>query len=326
MAQQKGRRDQRGYHVLILRNSVETKGRRARLLVKKMKFGLILFCAVVAVGCSAPEEKSADLSPKMANATILPGTPVKLMLLEPLSSDGSDKGQRFSMVLKGDLESKEVIPLAIEGTKVEGEVVFSRGAGAMSSLTNEPARLQIRADKLKLNLGGTVELVANLQKPDEPYSLTRDNTGSPNELPDSALADPDQSEWVKELSKALESGGSPDEVARKLASDENFQKLLRDSRLSSVQKYAGQKQGIEQGVSGLLQALDQAKRGELRSIPSSEIGLALAAIGELGNLAGEASDRLKGAFKGRNIRAHVGDEITLYVKNEVTVQVPTGPK
>jgi hypothetical protein len=269
-------------------------------------------------GCGDVNRRDAPRTTAKPRTLVLrEGAPVSLFLVSPISSDGSHEGDIVHFVVSSNVPTQLGVTGIPAGTVATAKVVRARGAGAISALANQPARLEIEFQPIRLANGLDVDLAIDAKPSCE---LTVANT-----TPRSGLV---ENETVRnsgdttqillgELAKALDSGQVPSDLAKKLSSDPEINRLLEGGSFANSKTWTGQSRTVESGLDALLRAAAEARHGKVDRIPTSEIGLALAAIEEIGALADSASDWLKGRLKGRNIRAGVGVVINAQVAKSV---------
>lgn len=251
-------------------------------------------------GCRAASGPATPETPASRKVTLAAGTPVRLVLLDELTSGGSAEGTEVRLAL---MEPVEGLPAMSPATAI---VAWSRTEGTLGSLTNRPARLNLTLKSLRGPNGEEIPLATDLDAPRD-YELNRANTGRPSTV---AQREPDEADAavgtaVKDLIEQGKSGGlNAEEVgqlARKLGMNETA-KLAQDGKLNQVQDLF---QKVRSG-------------GTIADLAS---GGTIAAAMELVNLAGDMGHRLGRTLGGRNIRAYPGTVIPAYVAETTTVTV-----
>ena len=237
------------------------------------------------------------------------GTPVKLLLLQQITSGGTPKGEEIPVIVAEEVKDSRgriAIPLGATGLI---EVVQSRGATAVTQLVNQPARLGIQFLSVTDTQGRVIPLRAQAAPGADPLELTRDSTGS-RDLSDAALKLKDNEELQRSwesVQKALENRGAGSLQAPDL------RKALQDVASEMDMPATMQSLDDNRPWADLGNALDQARKGDLSGLSGPDAMIALTALKELGGLLGTADKTLRGVFKGRNITAPVGLELTAYV-------------
>lgn len=246
----------------------------------------------------------------LARADVPAGTPIRLMLLKDISSSSSFPGDLVPMVVTQDVEvgGRVIIP---EGSMAFGKVSWSRREGALSApLFDKPARLCISLEHLR-DLDGNEVKLRPMPGKDSDLQITREMT---------AKASPAQ---TQEFEYAW---GDP--KARPVM--EKVHHLFNDSATSLTEKEAEiliqhnvampvVQQAIKNGTFGvvinLIRDIKHARMFEvlLNINPTTRPAMAaLRAVRELSRLCGGIGTYIEGRFKGRNIRAAAGVELTVY--------------
>ena len=259
----------------------------------------ISLCIVLLVlgGCRRASEPEPT-PPVVRRVAVPAGTPVKLVLLDELTSGGSDKGQEVHLALAEPIDG---LPAMSPATAVVSE---SRTEGTLGALMNRPARLNLALVGLKGPTGERIPLSADPKEPKD-YELNRANTGRP----DAPQKEPEEADVsvgvaVQALVEKGESGGlnakEVGDLARRLGMGETA-KIADAGRLEDAQR--------------LVRALRTG--GTVAGLAS---GGTVAAALELVNLAGDIGHRLGRTLGGRNVRAYPGTVVQAYVLRETTVE------
>lgn len=263
----------------------------------------------------------ASCAPQKPEPVVLAkGTPVKLMLLAEVHAGQAEEGEVVPLMVLDDVKDSSGKLLIRRGEPANARVARSRGAGALSGLMNQPARLSIVLDQTKAADGTQVLLSADPSgRRDAQHAFTRANTGYPR-LWEQALND-DRRELLQRLAEMLAEnrGGN-------LANDPESTELVRRlaDRLGLTGTQALAARGELEKATGLV---GQIANGTLNPSLLLAAGLqTVAAVTELTRLAAFATDRLGGAFRGRTIRAHFGTELTAYVAQDTPVVPQEPPK
>lgn len=280
----------------------------------------VVSVALLGVGCG-PEEAAKSPVPEAPKvAMVAKGTPVEFMMMAPVESGDCKPGTLIPMIVADDVkvDGYVVIP---SGTSVFAEVSKSRAAGALSAMLNEPARLEVKFQPIEAD-GYTISFSADGAK-EEPidYAFTRDNTGKPEtgEPLDAALKNAATRKLLEELSDALETGRTPDDLAARIAGDAEVGRLLDQMALGRAKEMVSKEESPEKGYRRLLDVTNTLREGDLSKLAGADVALAIAAVEEIGGLANRVNGTLKGIFKGRNIRAHIGTRVRAYVHEDVQV-------
>ena len=237
------------------------------------------------------------------------GTPVNLALLQSLESGRESEGTPVRAMLMDSIRAADGTPVAEAGAVVMGTVTRSRGASAFTAIANQPARLEVRFDSVRIPNGSTIEITGG---PEGIYELTRGNTGAPART--SQLAEnlpPDQKAALEKLRATFD---QPNGVQNLSEDDVKALKDLASSLgLGSLGKVAEKEasKGVDELVKGLVAGSGVASGG---AAP-----LVMAAAGELLDLAGQATRVFGGMLKGANIKAPVGTRLEFRVAKDTTV-------
>ena len=251
---------------------------------------------LVLAGCGPKPAPPTSSTPVARTVTLAAGTPVKLILLDELTSGGSEKGATVRLALA---EAVEGLPAM---SPVAATVSWSRSEGTLGGLSNRPARLNLTLESLTGPEGERIPLSADLSE-EKDVELNRANTGRP----DSSVTPPEGDDAaegaVRELIAKGESGGldarQVGDLARRLGMGETA-KLADAGRLDEV---------------GSLMRTVRAG-GSVAGLAS---GGSVAAAMELVNLAGDVGHRLGRSLGGRNIHAYPGTVVPAYVSRETTI-------
>lgn len=227
--------------------------------------------------------------------TLTSGTPVKLILLDELTSGGSEKGTTVHLALAEPLGELPAM------TPATATVSWSRTEGTLGGLSNRPARLNLRLASLSGPNGEEIPLSADSAEVKE-YELNRDNTGRPDAV-DVGEENEAAQRAVQELIQQGQSGGldarQVGELARRMGMDETA-KLADAGRLNEAQTLF---RTVRSGG----------------SVASLAGGAPIAAALEMVQMAGDVGRRLGRSLGGRNIRAYPGTVVPAYVARETTI-------
>jgi hypothetical protein len=257
--------------------------------------------------------KQGGTKQELREVTLGRGTKLDLVLLRPLHS-GIKVGTTASVVVAKDVlaEGRVVIPA---GQIAKLEVVRSREASAVTSLVNQPARLEVRFLDLGLD-GVRVRLCADLEDPEAPLSLTR--ASSDRDQASAALkslwSHPETQRFLSDLSARMNGEGLGEDF-----DDPDSRRILED--VAAELGLAATKRVSADGksVGTMLAVTDRIAQGSFESLDATEALLVVQAVAELGRLASGVDRSLRGAIKGRNISAPIGTRLTAYVARDVEV-------
>lgn len=234
--------------------------------------------------------------------TLRAGTPIHLVLLDELTSGGSEKGLEVHLATNEPLDGIPVMTPAI------GHVSESRTEGTLGGLFNQPARLKLEFESLRLPDGTALPISADPAEAKE-YEFNRANTGRPGDDDGAPSPSVDQAEEaVRELVTKGESGGldanQVTELAQRMRMSETA-KLAQDGRLDDAKTL-----------------LRQVRGGRAASLANA-VPVAAAAL-ELVNLAGDVGRKVGRQLGGRNIRAYPGTKVDVYLLQDATITLPPG--
>jgi hypothetical protein len=259
---------------------------------------LLPFVALFAFGCGG-EPKVARLDK---------GTEVPLILMQQLSAGGSQVGEEVAFMLTEDLKAADGSVLVPRGAIAYGRVSWSRSAGALSKITNEPPRLAITVDRTTSIDKRTVLL--EVTEDGEPYQFSQKNT-SPIRASagiDQALKDDQTKSELERLFRAFEGDSMGDErVIRELA-----EKL----GLKSTEKMAR-----EHSIRDIESIVKQIVQGEATRVVGGQTTLIIDTIAELAGLRFSVGDRIAGVFRGPTIHAYPGTPVTAYVAEDMDIRI-----
>ena len=254
--------------------------------------GIVGVAIAVGLGVLIGERKSAPVTreahrsqPPITKTPVAENTPVKLILIDDLTSGGTPMDTPVRFALNSSIPGSDLPPV---GTIVTGKVTWSRAEGTLGVLTDRPARLNVTLDPM-----GNY-LLSGSKEPADEVEFNRANTGLP-EPATAAAATPEKAELLEKL--LTDPSGSS--ITR-----EALDSLKSDSALPATEKLLSQSHGGS--TESLVTAL--ATGGT-----SAEFELALSAVNEVRGVLGRNLGALKRKFSGRNIHAYPGTEVTAYL-------------
>lgn len=265
--------------------------------------------AMSGLGCRPAE------APQPQVVTVPSGTPVKLVLLSTLTSGGSEVGKEVRLMV---IESVVVDGARIieAGTLVEGMVSRSRGATAVTTLINQPARLEAMLGTVKTVDSQGLDLSGRADAPAQPYAFTLDGTRDVPSGRVSTLSPEERDALAQMVGELL--GPDPEKVLQDKAKRENLQSMAKGAGLNDLERSLGQ---VEAGNQDLVIALQALRASVAPDLVGSDLALALSAVSELGNLSRSIDRGLRGIFRGRNIEAGEGMLITGYTSAPAQVTI-----
>ena len=271
---------------------------------------MVSLCAIAVVAGCAVQDPAKQVKP----LTIPKSTKVELVLAKHLSAGEAKEGDFVPFIVSRDVivDGRVAIP---KGALAEGKVSWSRSEGSLSGLVNEPARLEVKFDSLKLG-AKSAQLVADLEDPAKAYAFTRENTGTPdsNDEKLDELLKTEANRRLAEKFDELFAGKSPDlsgteaeEALRTIAGELGMTETQRI--ISNGKSNAGQ----------IANTIERLQRGDISSIARGDLTLSLNAVMELANLVGGLGSRLSRALKGRTIHAYPGTVVEAYLAESVEI-------
>ncbi len=285
---------------------------------KSVSFAIIASAYIV--GCATSSLKK---EPELVAFKLIRGTEVKLMLLEKLDSGGTEEGHRVPLVVCENVTDATGKILIAMGTPVSGEITQSRAAGALSSVMNSPARLRMKLNPIEQVGGKQIEMLGLLDAEDTDFGFTGDTISSPiaNAISHSTYDDSAKKEALAAITEMIEGSKSLEELKVQLSDDQKLNDLLRQFGYSQTEQIIGKQKSAADGINRIATTLDSLRRGNISALSGGEATLVLAAIEELGGLASEVGDKIRGIFKGRNIRPAIGSRITVFVAEDSEVLI-----
>lgn len=245
-------------------------------------------------------------------------TKIPLVLTQELSAGDAKEGEKVKLMVEKDVQvgGKTVVA---EGTPVEAEVVWSRGASLASSVINQPARLAISTGSVRTVDGQTIALASTGKEPKR-FEFNRSNTGAPpsqNTL-ERLWTDDEQRQTLERLARRLA------ENDRSVSLDDpdtraSLEAIAKELNLRQTQQWLDESKKSSKGLDGVLKSLQS---GSAKGIGSGEIELALGAVQELSRLAGSVDRTLRQKIKAPTVRAPLGTKIELRTAEAATVAVP----
>lgn len=257
---------------------------------------LLPFALLVLLGCASPPEP----------VILEPGTEVPLILLQELSAGASKVGTEVALMVTEDITSPDGRILIPRGAIAYGRVNWSRSAGALSKVVNEPPRLAVTVDRTVSIDNKTVMLQAS--QSGDPFQFTGKNSGAKNatEGLTKALEDDATRAKLETLFGAFEGKPMGDQrVVRELATELNLKNIETMARGHSIREIEGVMRSIAEG--------------EATRIVGGQTTLLIDTIAELAGLRIDVGDRISGIFRGNTIHAYPGTPVTAYVAQPLAI-------
>lgn len=249
--------------------------------------------------------------------TLPASSDVEFMLLKELTAGGSEEGSAFQAVVIKNVQV-DGINFIPAGTLVTGKVHHSRGASLAASLINQPTRLSIVLDPIKLADGTSIQMGASGEG--GAYAFTRDNTDRPDlELKlDKVLED----EEKKQLLDAIVKGDFEGLEAK--AEQAQLADILGQLNLDKSKELFTEGEYRPESVS-LVDVLTSIVTGDFDAILGGDVDVVAQVVGELGSLTSSVDRRLRGMFKAPSITAPIGTRFSMQTMEDVTRELSISP-
>lgn len=261
-------------------------------------------------------------SERPESVKVAAGTPIKLLLLDSLSSGGSDVGQRVRLVVAEDVKVGPDVAIP-RGAIALGKVTRSRGGSMLGAVSNQPARLEIDLGTIR-HAGQSVPLTLGKTAT---YAFTQANT-KPKTTPNVAAAwqDADARDGLRQLAEAATSDNPADKVLA--LRDAKVRQLVDRLELKNLGDLIDRSQGKDLNAKNLggdaetlSRTLSALADGDIGRLAGVDAALLARALGELSSLAHGLTGQINGLFKGSNIRALPGTEILAKTQTAVTIRL-----
>ena len=283
------------------------------------RFALAL--ALLGVAGCGNMSNSTTTAPKPGRLIgVRAGMEVPLSLLSQIEAGKARKGQLVPFMVTEDVKNDNGDVVIAKGTIAEGEVTWSRSEGTLSAMVNEPARLEVRLKHTRSSGGWPIPLCTDMDKPDEGYQFTRDNTGKPAERNDVGV-DPEVTEAaVQAISEFMETGDSSRLNANTRAR-EWLIKVSKEPGMEAARSFIDPEAPQKAQATDLERVVKHVRDGSITHLAGGEVMLAVAALQEFGNLAHSVEHSISSRLKGRTIKAYVGTPVKAYVAKDVSAKV-----
>jgi len=252
-------------------------------------------------------------------ATLSKGTEVPLILLRPIEAGGSREGLLVPFMVSADVTDEAGHVLIPKGTVAEGEVTWSRSEGTLSGLMNQPARLAVRFNRTRGAGGESVHLCAEIDKPDEAFQFTRENTGLAARF-DGPTLDEALSETVAKSLSEFFASGDPSRLEAETEARKWLIEATKAPGLESARAFLDPDAPERAQADDLKRVVKHLQDGTITKLAAPELMLAANALSELGRLASSVDRSLSAKLKGRTIKAYAGTPVTARVADEVKVK------
>lgn len=250
------------------------------------------------------------------------GTPVSLIVLEPLSSGGSEVGEKVKLMVSEDVKVGKDVAIP-RGTEATGEVTRSRSGSVLGSVSNQPARLEIKLIEMEVN-GKSVKIRS---AGGEVHAFTQANTvgKQSSENLDAALKDPEKRKTLEELASKVKDGEKGLSITDLAGVDfkglnETFTLPETDEFLSHIQKTRIGSKDEEKTADAVERIFGGLASGNLGDVVGLDRVLAAKALGEISNLGRKADQKLRGIFKGRNIWVEIGTPVQAKISSQTKIK------
>jgi len=270
--------------------------------------------AASAVGQTPPAE------PAKAEAELASGTALKAILLRELVSGDAEEGSEVPLMVAEDVKDAQGRVLIKKGAPVRARVTNSRREGSLGALTNQPARLSMTFTCTVAADGQPVTLCAKVEKPDEAFSLTRENTGRVKPSPELlALLEDQRNQAILTAVNQVFMGGNA-VLFEKQENRDQLAKLAEKLNLPHLRSLAQQNQ-IGRAQIFLNKMKQVTSMNTVTSLLDGGTVGTVSALMEMAGVANHVGGRLSRTIGGRNIKAYVGTTVTAYVAKPCKVKV-----
>jgi len=238
------------------------------------------------------------------------GQPVNLIVVEPLSSGGSEVGEEVDLIVAEDVKVDGTVAIR-KGTPAKGKITRSRSGSIVSALSNQPARLEMELTSIQAD-GKTIPIVPAEA---DVHAFTQANTArkEPDADIEEAMKDPEKRKLLEDVVSRLagkEKVSATDLVGLDL-------EALNDSfTLPETDRFLNEVRNVRPGAKSGESSRDSAERiigglvsGRLTDVAGIDPVVIARALGEVGNLGRKADQKLRGVFKGRNIWVEIGTPV-----------------
>lgn len=251
--------------------------------------------------------------PRVVEAFLPAGTEVTLVLLKELSSGGSKEGETFPLLVVENVMDAAGNVVIAKGTVAHGKVTWSRGSTVFTALVNQPARLAITLERTFDITGGTVPLTAKPGEQKAVLELTRASVSEEraNAVIDRLLTSQDTADLLKQFSESFRDGNLSEETA-----EEFFEKIVDRLNMPNTRRLVE-----KQGAKGFRTFFNELHRGNVKRITEIDALLVISALSEMSEMAMDVQSRLRGIFKGANIKVPVGTPFTAYLSAPVRILI-----
>lgn len=254
-------------------------------------------CSLLLVGCARKEETPpAAPQPIVEKVSLAAGSEVPLVLLQDLHSGGTQEGETVALMVTENVTESSGKAVVVKGAPAKGTVTWSRSEGLLGGLSNRPARLKIRLDRVQAVDGTWIPFST------EEYEFNRANTGLPP-------AEPSSDKALSDFKQAYEAQGEKLSASQAEAVAKALQAVGKSSTIDASQ--------IERANELILRA--RHGEGVESLLHSGALPMADTALAVVRTL-GQAQSRLSGALKGRNIHAYPGSKIEAKVGEDATIK------
>ncbi len=272
-----------------------------------MRFAWYLcFVALVFMG-------ACKKGPQEVEAFLPEGAEVSLILLKEISSGGSREGEVVPFLVSEDVRDAQGNVVISRGTIAYGKVTRSRGATVFTALVNQPARLSLAFDKTFDVVGGEVPLASRKGEPGAVLEITRASVSKEkaHHALDQLLASQDTKELLQRFEESFRAGNLSRETI-----EEFFEKTEAHLKMPSMRRLLEEK-----GANGLRDLLNDLQRGDVTRIADVDTVLLISALSEITEVVEDVQSRLRGIFKGPNIKAPVGTPFKAYVAEPIRIRI-----
>lgn len=283
-------------------------------------FPAILSFTVLLAGCGGPSPAPSEAKKAPITVALSKGKAVPLILLRQIEAGGSREGLLVPFMVAEDVTDDAGHVLIEKGSVAEGEVTWSRSEGTLGGLMNQPARLAVRFNRTRASGGESVNLCADLEKPDEAFQFTRENTGR-SEVESGQTLEGALNETVARSLNEFFTTGDPSRLDAETEARQWLIEATKAPGMEAARAYLDPDAPQRAQAGDLQRVVKHLQDGTITKLAAPELMLAANALSELGRLASSVDRSLGAKLKGRTIKAYAGTKVSAFVKEEVKVKV-----
>lgn len=278
------------------------------------------FAGLVIAGCGGPAAPKPETKKEPVVSVLAKGVEVPLILLRQIEAGSSREGLLVPFMVAEDVTDEAGQILIEKGAVAEGEVTWSRSEGSLSGLMNQPARLAVRFNRTRAAGEESVHLCADVEKPEEAFQFTRENTGR-SEVEGGQSLEGALNETVAKSLNEFFTTGDPSRLDAETEARQWLIEATKAPGMEAARAYLDPEAPERASSDSLGRVVKHLQDGTITKLAAPELMLAANALSELGRLASSVDRSLSAKLKGRTIKAYAGTKVTAFVKDEVKVKV-----